>query len=81
MSLTDSVIVLAGCTGQVGEPVARALAKSNEIHGIARFRDPEARQRMEAAGVICHAVDLIDPDLSAVPTEVDHLLNFAVTKF
>jgi UDP-glucuronate 4-epimerase len=81
MTLSDTIIVLAGCTGQVGRPVAKALAaQGNEVHGLARFKDPAVREEMEAAGVICHAVDLIDPDLSGVPTEVDHLVNLAVTK-
>ena len=80
-SVKDRRIVVAGCTGQVGEPIAVALAASgNEVHGIARFKDPAARKRMEAAGVVCHAVDLIEPNLASVPTEVDYLLNFAVTK-
>lgn len=81
MSLTDSVIVIAGGTGQVGKPVAKALAaQGNEVHGLARFKDPAVREEMESAGVTCHAVDLIDPDLSSVPTEVDHLINLSVTK-
>jgi UDP-glucuronate 4-epimerase len=79
--LTNTTIVLAGCTGQVGKPVAKALAaQGNEVHGIARFKDPVAREEMEAAGVICHAVDLIDPDFSALPTDPDHVVNLAVTK-
>ncbi|GJM36861.1 MAG: hypothetical protein DHS20C19_02280 [Acidimicrobiales bacterium] len=74
-------IVVAGATGQVGKPVAKALAaQGNEVHGLARFKDPIVREEMVAAGVTCHAVDLIEPDLSTVPTELDHLLNFAVTK-
>jgi len=81
MTLTNTTIVVAGCTGQVGKPVAKALAaQGNEVRGLARFKDPDALAEMEAAGVICHAVDLIDPDLSSLPTDVDHLLNFAVTK-
>lgn len=81
MSFENRTIVLAGCTGQVGKPVAKALAaQGNEVHGLARFKDPAVREEMEAAGVSCHAVDLIDPDLSSVPIDVDHLLNFAVTK-
>ncbi|MDW3217548.1 MAG: NAD(P)-dependent oxidoreductase [Acidimicrobiales bacterium] len=76
-----STYVLAGCTGQVGKPVAKALAaQGNEVHGIARFKDPAAREEMEAAGVICHGVDLTDPDFTGVPDNVNALLNFAVTK-
>lgn len=80
-SLKDRRIVVAGCTGQVGEPLAVALAADgNEVHGIARFKDPVARRRLEQAGVVCHAVDLFEPDFASIPTEVDYLLNFAVTK-
>lgn len=81
MHLSDSRIVVAGCTGQVGKPVAKALAaQGNEVHGLARFKDPATREEMEAAGVICHAVDMIDPDFSDVPGDVDALINLAVTK-
>lgn len=81
MTLTDTTIVVAGATGQVGKPVAKALAaQGNEVHGLARFKDPTAREEMEAAGVVCHAVDLTDPDFRTVPTDPDHVLNFAVTK-
>jgi UDP-glucuronate 4-epimerase len=81
VALTDRVVVVAGCTGQVGRAVAVALAgQGNEVHGLARFRDPTQRASLEEAGVTCHAVDLVDPDFSSVPPEPDHLLNFAVAK-
>ncbi len=81
MGLTNRVIVIAGCTGQVGTAITAALAaQGHEVHGLARFKDPTVRYRMEAAGVTCHTVDLVDPDLTGVPRDVDHLLNFAVTK-
>ncbi|MEZ5167396.1 MAG: NAD(P)-dependent oxidoreductase [Acidimicrobiales bacterium] len=81
MTLTNPTFVVAGCTGQVGKPVATALAgQGHEVHGLARFKHPAAREEMEQAGVICHAVDLTAPDLSSVPADADHLLNFAVTK-
>lgn len=80
MTITGRIILLAGCTGEVGDPLARALAVDNEVHGIARFGDPERRAAMERAGIVCHPVNLVDPDLSSLPRDVDHLLNFAVTK-
>ena len=73
MRLTDRVIVLTGCTGQVGEPLARALAERNEVHGIARFGDPEVRASMESAGIVCHPVNLVDPGVARrVPGELLH---------
>ena len=75
----DKVLVL-GCTGQVGLPVALALAATNELWGLARFRNPAARQALEAAGVHCVEVDLATPDLSSVPPDIDYVLNFAVAR-
>src|SRR5690606_41341079 len=72
--------LITGPTGQVAKPVALALAKSNEVIGIARFNDAAAREQLEAAGVQCIKVDLAQGDFSAVPTDVDYVLNLAVTK-
>jgi nucleoside-diphosphate-sugar epimerase len=78
--LQGAKVVVTGVTGQVGEPVARALAKENDVYGAARFRDAAARERLEAAGVRCVAIDLVSGDLGALPTDADYVLNFAVTK-
>jgi nucleoside-diphosphate-sugar epimerase len=78
--LQGAKVVVTGVTGQVGEPVARALAKENEVYGAARFRDDAARQRLEAAGVHCVAIDLASGDVKGLPEDADHVLNFAVTK-
>jgi hypothetical protein len=72
--------VVTGVTGQVGEPVACALARDNEVYGAARFRDAAARERLEAAGVRCVAIDLASGDVGALPADADVVLNFAVTK-
>ena len=78
--LRGAKVVVTGVTGQVGEPVACALAKDNEVYGAARFRDDAARQRLEAAGVHCVAIDLATGDVGGLPPDADHVLNFAVTK-
>ncbi|MGH9016752.1 MAG: NAD-dependent epimerase/dehydratase family protein [Acidimicrobiales bacterium] len=78
--LRGAKIVVTGVTGQVGEPVACALARDNEVYGGARFSDPAARQRLEAAGVHCVVIDLSSGDVGALPADADHVLNFAVTK-
>jgi UDP-glucuronate 4-epimerase len=71
-------ILITGLTGQVGEPVAKALAADNEVIGLARYSDPTVKQRLEDAGVACLPVDLAAGDLARVPTDVDYVLNFAV---
>ncbi len=78
--LTDSRIVVTGPTGQVALPVTLALAQRNEVFGLARFKDPAARAQLEAAGVTCIETNLAAGDFSAVPADVDYVLNLAVVK-
>jgi UDP-glucuronate 4-epimerase len=73
-------VLITGPTGQVGLPVALALVGRNEVFGLARFGDAAAQERLEAAGVTCITADLVAGDLSEVPADVDHVVNFAVAK-
>jgi nucleoside-diphosphate-sugar epimerase len=73
-------VLVTGATGQVGLPVALALARSNDVVAVARFTDAAARERLEAAGVACVAADLARGELDAVPPDVDLVCNFAVVK-
>ena len=41
--LRDQKILVTGPSGQIAFPLARALAKENEVWGISRFRE---RQRI-----------------------------------
>ena len=76
----NAKVLIVGCTGQVGLPAALGLAADNEVWGLARFRNPAARQALEAAGVRCVSVDLAAPDLSGVRGDIDYVLNFAVAR-
>jgi nucleoside-diphosphate-sugar epimerase len=78
--LTGERLLVTGATGQVALPITLALARENEVTGLARFRDPEARKVLEDAGVRCIEVDVARDDLSAVPDEFDVVLNLAVVK-
>jgi UDP-glucuronate 4-epimerase len=73
-------VVVTGATGQVGEPVARALAATNQVVAAARFKDGAARDRLEAAGVRCVSIDLAQGDVAALPADADYVFNFAVAK-
>lgn len=73
-------VLVIGCTGQAGRPVAKALALDNEVWGIARFSNSAARKDLEEAGVHCRTVDLAAPDLSDVPGDFSYLLNFSVAR-
>jgi nucleoside-diphosphate-sugar epimerase len=78
--LQGKTIVITGVTGQVATPVALALAEENEVYGGARFRDPAARDRLEAVGVRCVPIDLAAGDVSGLPADADVVVNFAVSK-
>lgn len=80
MGLQGERIVVTGATGQVGFPVAVALAKDNEVVAPARFSDPAAKARLEKAGVRCVSADLGAGRLDEVPTDPSYVLHFAVSK-
>lgn len=80
MTLKAQKILITGPTSQVAFPVAQAFAKDNEVWGIARFSDQEKRRELEQAGVRCESVDLEQGDFSALPTDFDYVLNFAVAR-
>jgi UDP-glucuronate 4-epimerase len=75
-----SSFLVTGATGQVGFPVARALAAEHDVVAVARFRDADARAQLAAAGVTCVEADLVRGSLDAVPRDVDYVCNFAVVK-
>lgn len=70
-------ILITGPAGQIAFPLARALARDNEVWGIARFGDPASRREVEAAGIRTLAIDLARPDFSALPRDFTHLLHLA----
>ena len=73
-------ILITGPTGQVATPIARALARDNEVWGIARFTDVAGREELEKAGVRCETVNLAAGDFTGIPSDFDYVLNLAVAK-
>jgi len=78
--LSGHKILVTGVTGMAPLPVAEFLAAENEVWGLARFSDPEKRARVEAMGIRAHPVDLMEPDLSALPDDFDYVLHWAYTR-
>jgi nucleoside-diphosphate-sugar epimerase len=72
-------ILITGPAGQIAFPMARELARRNEVWGIARFSDAASRREVEAAGIRTLVVDLARPDLSELPRDFTHLLHLAAT--
>src|SRR6478736_3312659 len=73
-------ILITGPTGQVAVPIAKSLAPDNEVWGIARFRDPAAREDLEQAGIRCESFNLAAGDFTGLPSDFDYVLNLAVAK-
>jgi UDP-glucuronate 4-epimerase len=80
VTLRDTRILVTGATGQVALPVALGLAAANEVIAVARFKDATLRDRLEAAGVQCIAVDFARGSFDGLPSDVDYVCNFAVVK-
>jgi UDP-glucuronate 4-epimerase len=78
--LKNEKILITGPASQVALPIARALAKHNEVHGLARFGNPADRGAMEAMGVTCIAADLAKDAFDNVPEDFTYVLDFAVLK-
>jgi len=76
--LRDKRILVTGPAGQIAFPLARDLARHNEVWGIARFSQPGSRERVEKAGISVAEVDLAAPQWSALPERFDYVLHLAV---
>ena len=75
--LSDAKILVTGPAGQIALPLAAHLARTNEVWGFARFTDPVARARVDAAGVHTVAGDLASGDFRDLPDDFDHVLHLA----
>ncbi|MEE9286429.1 MAG: NAD(P)-dependent oxidoreductase [Dehalococcoidia bacterium] len=78
--MTGEKILITGPAGQVAFPVARALAKDNDVVGIARFGNQADRERVEAAGIKTVKFDLAADSCDALDDDFTCVLNFAVAK-
>jgi nucleoside-diphosphate-sugar epimerase len=75
--LSDEKILITGPAGQIAEPLTRYLARSNEVWGIARFGDEEARDRVEGYGVTTRAIDLGSGEFDDLPDDFTYVLHLA----
>ncbi len=76
-TLRDEKILVTGPAGQIAFPLAARLAEDNEVWGIARFKDPRTRERVEQAGIQTRAIDLADPTWGDLPDDFTLVLHLA----
>jgi nucleoside-diphosphate-sugar epimerase len=74
---SDKRILVTGVNGSVALPVATALARDNEVWGLARFSDPSSRERVELAGIHAVAADIAAAGALAALPEFDYVLHLA----
>ena len=78
--LQGEKILVTGATGAAALPVAKFLARDNEVFGAARFTDPRLREELENAGVKIARIDLESNDLEAIPDDISIVLHYAYTR-
>jgi UDP-glucuronate 4-epimerase len=71
-------VLITGATGKIAFPIARTLAQRNEVWGAARLRNPEDRDKLEAAGIRPLTLDMADPEFSTMPDDFDYVFHAAV---
>lgn len=74
--LIDKKILVTGVSGQVAFPIAAYLARNNEVWGGARFGDEAAANKVAAAGIRAHAMDLSSSAFPDLPDDFDYVLHF-----
>jgi nucleoside-diphosphate-sugar epimerase len=75
--LHDQKILVTGVSGDVAFPLAKALAATNEVWGLARFTDPASRARADDAGIRTVTADLGSGELDHVPNDFTYVLHLA----
>ncbi len=79
--LEDKKILLTGPAGNIGYPLARDLAKRNEVWGISRFGDPAERRKVDDLGVITRSIDLGECEFGDLPDDFDYVLHLSAFIF
>jgi nucleoside-diphosphate-sugar epimerase len=71
-------ILITGATGKIAFPIARELAKRNEVWGAARFSKPGDREKLIAAGIRPVQLDVAAGDFFSLPDDFTYAFHAAV---
>ena len=73
--LSGEKILITGAAGRVAFPIARELAKNNEVHGMARFSNPADRDKLQQAGIETIRKDLARDSFDDVPDDYTYVFH------
>ena len=76
--LQNEKILITGASGKIAFPIARALARHNEVWGAARFSNPADKDKLTAVGIRPLRLDMASGDLSGVPADFSYVFHAAV---
>jgi nucleoside-diphosphate-sugar epimerase len=76
--LDGEKILITGASGKVAFPIARELARRNEVWGVARLRNAADREKLTAVGVRALPLDVSRDDFTSLPGDFGYVLHAAV---
>ena len=76
--LKNEKILITGATGKIAFPIARELAKHNDVWGAARFSKTGDREKLLAAGIKPVQLDISAADFSALADDFTYVFHAAV---
>jgi UDP-glucuronate 4-epimerase len=76
--LDSEKVLITGATGKIAFPIARRLARGNEVWGAARLRDPADCAKLAAAGIRPFPLDMAVSDFGALPNDFTYVFHAAV---
>ena len=76
--LDGEKILITGATGKIAFPIARALAKRNEVWGAARLQRPGDEAKLDTVGITPIALDVSVADFSSLPDDFTYVFHAAV---
>ena len=70
-------VLFVGGQGPVSAPALRLLAPDNDVFVMARFSNPEVRDKLESTGLTCIKHDLFEP-FDDLPDDFDYVFHSAL---
>ena len=70
-------VLVTGATGRVAFPIARELARSHTVYGLARCSHPGDEENLRAAGIVPIVGDIAELDLRSLPAGLTHVFHAA----